>query len=78
MRAIVLAIVAIQLGMAHPARADNPADSDKSISDILPLFGKNHCEEVKAPADQLFCGDPELNGIAAKLSSAATPRPMGR
>ena len=74
MRAIVLAIVAIQLGLAHPARADNPADSDQSISDILPLFGKNHCEEVKTPADQLFCGDPELNGIATSLSSAIQER----
>ena len=74
MRAIVLAVVAILLGLAHPARAENPADSDRSIGDILPLFGKNHCEEVKVPADRLFCGDPELNGIAARLSGAIQER----
>src|ERR1700692_2611373 len=74
MRAIVLAIVAIQIGMAPPARAENPADSDRSISNILPLFGKNHCEEIKDPADQLFCGDPELNGAVPRLSSAVAER----
>jgi uncharacterized protein YecT (DUF1311 family) len=74
MRAIVLAIVAIQIGLALPARAENPADSDRSISDILPLFGKNHCEETRDPADQLFCGDPELNGAAVRLNSAIQER----
>jgi len=74
MRAIVLAIVAIQIGLAPPARAENPVDSDRSISDILPLFGKNHCEEIKDPADQLFCGDPELNGATAGLTSAIQER----
>ena len=74
MRAIVLAIVAIQIGLAQPARADNAADSDRSISDILPLFGKNHCEDIKNPADQLFCGDPELNSVAPRLNSAIQER----
>jgi uncharacterized protein YecT (DUF1311 family) len=74
MRAIVLAVVAIQIGLAHPARADNPAESDRSITDILPLFVKNHCEEVKDPADQVFCGDPELNAAASRLSSAIAER----
>ena len=74
MRAIVLAIVAVQIGLAHPARAEYPADSDRSISELLPLFGKNHCEELKAPADQLFCGDPELNSIAVKLNSEIQER----
>jgi uncharacterized protein YecT (DUF1311 family) len=74
MRAIVLAIVAIQIGLAHPARAENSAEPDRSISDILPLFVKNHCEEVRDPADQLFCGDPELNNAASRLSSAIAER----
>jgi uncharacterized protein YecT (DUF1311 family) len=74
MRAIVLAIVAIQIGLAQPARAENAADSDQSITDILPLFGKNHCEEIKNPADQLFCGDPELNSAASRLNSAIQER----
>jgi uncharacterized protein YecT (DUF1311 family) len=74
MRAIVLAIVATQIGLAHPARAENTADSDRSITDILPLFGKNHCEDIKNPADQLFCGDPELNSVASRLNSAIQER----
>jgi uncharacterized protein YecT (DUF1311 family) len=74
MRAIVLAIIAIHVGLAHPVRAENPADSDRSITDILPLFAKNHCEEVKDPADQVFCGDPELNAAAPRLSSAIAER----
>ena len=74
MRAIVLAVVAIQIGLALPARAEGPPDADRSISDILPLFGKNHCEEIKSPADQLFCGDPALNGVATRLNSAIEQR----
>ena len=58
MRAIVLAIVAIQIGLAPAARAESLVDSDRSIGDILPLFGKNHCEEIRDPAEQMFCGDP--------------------
>jgi uncharacterized protein YecT (DUF1311 family) len=74
MRAIVLAIVAIQVGLAHPACAENAADSDRSISEALPLFGKNHCEQIKDPAEQLFCGDPELDAVAARLSRAIQDR----
>jgi uncharacterized protein YecT (DUF1311 family) len=74
MRAIVLAIIAIQIGLTHPARAEIPADSDRSITDILPLFVKNHCEEIKDPAGQVFCGDPELNAAAPRLNSAIAER----
>ena len=74
MRAIVLAIVAIQIGLGPAASAENPANSDRSISDILPLFGKNHCEETRDPAEQLFCGDPELNGAAVRMNSAIQER----
>jgi uncharacterized protein YecT (DUF1311 family) len=74
MRAIVLAVVAIQVGLAHPSCAENAVDSDRSISEALPLFGKNHCEEFKDPADQLFCGDPELGAAAARQSSAIQER----
>jgi hypothetical protein len=70
MRAIVLAIVAIQVVLAHPACAENSADTDRSISEMLPLFNKNHCEDVRDAAGQLFCGDPELNAVSARLSSA--------
>ncbi len=74
MRAIMLAVVAIQIGLTHPVRAENQADSDRSIADILPLFVKNHCEEIRDPADQVFCGDPELNAAAPRLSRAIAER----
>ena len=74
MRAIVLAIVAIQIGLAHPASAENAADSGRSISEMLPLYNQNHCGDVKDPADQVFCGDPQLNAAAAKLNSAIQNR----
>lgn len=74
MRVFALAVVAIQIGLAQPVLADNPPDSGRPITDILPLFVKNHCEEIRVPADQLFCGDPELNGIGPKLSSAIAQR----
>jgi uncharacterized protein YecT (DUF1311 family) len=74
MRGILLAVVAIQVGLALPARAENQADADRSIDEALPLFGRNHCEAFKDPAEQLFCGAPELNGAAAKLNTAIQER----
>src|SRR5258708_33319314 len=74
MRAIVLAVVAIQVGLAPPARAENPMDGDRSLSELLPLFDKNDCKEVRDAAGQLFCGDPELNAASARLNSAVQDR----
>jgi uncharacterized protein YecT (DUF1311 family) len=74
MRAIVLAIVAIQIALGHPARAENPGDADRSISEMLPLFDKNHCDEIRDPADRLFCGDPDLNAVSARLKNATEER----
>jgi uncharacterized protein YecT (DUF1311 family) len=74
MRAIVLAIVAIHIGLGHSARAEDTPAPDRSIRELLPLFDKNHCETVKDPADQLFCGDPALNSASTKLSSAIQER----
>ena len=74
MRGIMLAVVAIQVGLALPARAENPPDAERSIGEALPLFGINHCEAFKDPAEQLFCGDPELSGAAAKLNTAIQER----
>ena len=74
MRGIVLAVVAIQIGLALPACAEGPADSSRSIRDALPLFDKNRCEVFRTPAEQLFCGDPELNAISAKLNAAIQDR----
>src|SRR6266550_2592371 len=74
MRAIVLAVVAIQVGLAHPACAENPVAGDRSLNEMLPLFEKNHCEAIKDAAGQLFCGDPELNATSARLNSAVEER----
>ena len=74
MRAIVVAIVAIQLGLGLAARAEDPSASDRPISETLPLFGRNHCADFKDPADQLFCGDPELADAGARLNDAIQQR----
>ena len=74
MRTIVLAIVAIQVGLALPAVAETTDDADRSISEVLPLFNKNHCEKVRDPAEQLSCGDPELNAAAVTLNGATQDR----
>jgi len=74
MRGTVLAVVAILIGLAHPAYAEDPADSGRSISEALPLFEQNHCQVLRTPAEQLFCGAPELNAISAKLNTAIQDR----
>ena len=74
MRALALAMVAVGIGLAQPTHADNAADSNPSMTDILPWFVKNHCEETKVPADQLFCGDPELSAAGVKLNKAIADR----
>src|SRR5258707_13900537 len=73
MRAIVLAVMAIQVGLTHPACADT-MDGDRSLSQMLPLFDKNNCNEVSDAAGQLFCGDPDLNAASARLNSAVQDR----
>ena len=57
MRAIVLAVVAIQVGLALPACADSSTDSDRSLGEMLPLFDKNNCKEIRDAAGQFFCGE---------------------
>ena len=74
MRIFVLAVVAIQIGLAHPAYAETSPDADRPISEALPLFERNHCATFKDPAAQLFCGDPELNDTGAKLNAATQER----
>jgi uncharacterized protein YecT (DUF1311 family) len=74
MRAIMLAVVAIQVLLGHPACAEETPASDQSISETLPLFDKNHCAPARDPAEQLFCGDPELNDAATRLNSAIEGR----
>jgi uncharacterized protein YecT (DUF1311 family) len=74
MRGIVLAVVAIQLGLGHPAHAETPTVSNRPISEALPLYDRNHCESFSDPAEQLFCGDPQLNAASATLNSAIQDR----
>ncbi len=74
MRAIVLGIVAILCGLGLPALAENSPGSGRPISETLPLFEKNHCAAIQHPADQLFCGDPDLSDAGAKLAVAIQDR----
>jgi len=74
MRIICLILVAIQFAFGDFAFAQDSREPNHSISEKLPLFAENHCAEHKSPANQLFCGDPELNAIGAKLASAIQER----
>ncbi|MGY8683248.1 lysozyme inhibitor LprI family protein [Bradyrhizobium sp. UFLA05-153] len=73
MRALVLAMVAAMVPLMSPARAQ-AANPDPAIADKLPLFAKNHCEQQRDPAGQLFCGDGELAAAAEKLGAAIEAR----
>jgi uncharacterized protein YecT (DUF1311 family) len=74
MRGFVLAAVAIQIGLALPACAEDQPFSDRSIRDALPLFETNHCAAFSDLAELLFCGEPELNAVAEKLNGAIRER----
>jgi uncharacterized protein YecT (DUF1311 family) len=74
MRGIVLAIVAVQIGLACPAYADDATLAEHPISEMLPLFESNHCQAFKDVADQLYCGDPELHDASGKLNPAIQER----
>jgi len=74
MRIICLILVAIQFAFGDFAFAQDSREPNHSISEKLPLFAENHCAEHKSPANQLFCGDPQLNAIGAKLASAIQER----
>jgi uncharacterized protein YecT (DUF1311 family) len=73
MRAVAFIILIVGIGLAQTARADTTA-SNRPITDILPLFAKNNCAQIKSPADQLFCGDPDLGAAATKMNSAIGAR----
>ncbi|QWG12854.1 hypothetical protein KMZ29_24730 [Bradyrhizobium sediminis] len=75
MRAIILAIVGLPLALMHPACAQNAADPDRLIREMLPLFDSNRCAIFSDTAERLFCGAPELNRLSARLSSAVQDRP---
>src|SRR5438477_6376784 len=74
MRSIVLALLALGLGWAPPAVAQGAPDARRPMAETLPLFAKNNCAELRDVAEQLFCGDPDLNALAAKLSAAVEAR----
>jgi uncharacterized protein YecT (DUF1311 family) len=71
MRSIVLAFLLLQLGWASPADAQS---ASSPMAGMLPLFAKNNCASLKDTADQLFCGDPDLNALAPRLSAAVEAR----
>jgi len=74
MRSIVLALLALGLGWAPPAFAQAAPDARRPMAEMLPLFAKNKCAELRDAAEQLFCGDPDLNALAPKLSAAVEAR----
>ncbi len=75
MRSIVFALLLLSFGWAAPAFAQGaPAGAKQAIVDALPLFAKNNCASLKETAEQLFCGDPDLNALGSKLSAAAESR----
>ena len=73
MRVLMLAIAA-QLAWMLPACAESTPETDRSLRDALPLFEKNRCADVKDPAGQLFCGDPDLLDAGARLNVAVQDR----
>src|ERR1700712_4399163 len=74
MRGIVLTVVAILVVSGYPAWPDDSPVSDGSLRSALALFDRNHCEAFRDPADQLFCGDGELNEASVRLNSAIAQR----
>lgn len=74
MRSIVAAFLVLQFGWTMPAFAQTAPDANRPMAEMLPLFAKNKCAELRDAAEQLFCGDPDLNALAPKLSSAVEAR----
>lgn len=73
-RAVWLAAVAMQLGLATAAWSEDPSAASRAIADKMPLFARNHCETHRNPANQLFCADPDLIAAGAALASAIQER----
>ena len=69
-----LLAVVIQLGLALPSWSQTTSPANNAISEKLPLFAKNHCESHRNPANQLFCADPDLIAVGAKLADAIQER----
>src|SRR6516164_7583156 len=73
-RMVWLLAVVIQLGLALPSWSQTTSPANNAISEKLPLFAKNHCESHRNPANQLFCADPDLIAVGAKLADAIQER----
>jgi uncharacterized protein YecT (DUF1311 family) len=73
-RAALLFVAAVQFLLAHPLRAQDSSVQDHSIGEKLPLFATNHCAIIRDQAEQLFCGDAELNVAASRLNDAVQAR----
>ncbi|MGY3236327.1 MULTISPECIES: lysozyme inhibitor LprI family protein [unclassified Bradyrhizobium] len=73
MRLIILTILAL---LALPAASGfaQSGPSASSLSDRLPQFARNNCQQIRDPGNQLFCGDAELAAAAEKLSTAIEAR----
>src|SRR6266403_3231580 len=71
---VLMRAVAAQLAWMLPACAESTPETDRSLRDALPLFEKNRCADVKDPAGQLFCGDPDLQDAGARLNVAVQDR----
>lgn len=71
---LLAAFLALQIGWILPANAQTAAETRRPFADMLPLFAKNKCGELRDIAEQFFCGDPDLNALAPKLSSAVEGR----
>lgn len=71
MRLIIFAFLLLQLGWTVPARAQS---APSPMAGMLPLYAKNNCASLKETADQLFCGDPDLNALSPRLSAAVEAR----
>lgn len=75
MQWIVAAFLVLQLGWALPAFAQGTTpDARRTSAEMLPLFAKNNCASLKDTADQLFCGDPDLNALQSRFSAAVEAR----
>ena len=75
MRSILSAFLMLSLGCAAPSHAQTvPPDARRPMAEMLPLYGKNNCAGLKDTAEQLFCGDPDLNALTPKLGAAVETR----
>ena len=75
MRGMVLAVVAVQIGLALSGRCAKirtiPADRSARRCRCSARIIARCCRDL---TEQLFCGDPELNAVAAKLNAAIQDR----